>query len=71
MFLADLLLHMVADKVAGTVADMGAGMVADKVAGMEADIAADKKNCFWLTFCCTLWPAWSPTWGLAFFFGKF
>ena len=43
MLFADMLLHMVADKVAGMVADMGAGMVADKVAGMVTDMAADKK----------------------------
>ena len=39
-----MLLHMVADQVAGMVADMGAGMVADKVADMVVGIAADKKN---------------------------
>ena len=39
-FLADMLLHMVADKVAGMAADMGANMVADKV----ADMAGDKRN---------------------------
>ena len=49
-----MLLHMVADKVAGMVADMGAGMVADKVVGMVADMTVDKKNCSWLT-CCTWW----------------
>ena len=42
--LADMLLHMVADKVAGMVADMGVGIVANKVAGIVADMAADKKN---------------------------
>ena len=44
MKVCDMLLHMVADKVAGMVADMGAGMVANKVAGMVADMAADKKK---------------------------
>ena len=34
-----MLLHMVADQVAGMVADMGAGMVADKVAGMVVGMA--------------------------------
>ena len=29
MFLADMLLHMVSNKVAGMVSDMGAGMVAN------------------------------------------
>ena len=65
-----MLLHMVADQVAGMVADMGTGMVADKVAGMVVGMAADKKkSCSCLTCCCTWWPrrwpAWSPTWGLA------
>ena len=40
LVLADMWLHMVADKVAGIVADMGAGMV--------ADMAADKKNLFFV-----------------------
>ena len=54
LFLSDMLLHM----VAGTVVDMGTGMVADKVAGMVASMGADKKNCPWLTCCCTWWPIW-------------
>ena len=53
-----MLLHMVADQVAGMVADMGAGMVADKVADMVVGMAADKKkyNCSCLTYCCTRCP---------------
>ena len=50
--------HMVADMEVDKVADMGAGMVADKVAGMVASLAADRKNCPWLTCCCTWWPIW-------------
>ena len=50
--------NKVADMEVDKVADMGAGMVADKVAGMVASLAADKKNCPWLTCCCTWWPIW-------------
>ena len=46
MFLADIFLHMVANKAAGMVADMGAGIVANKVADMVADMAADKKKLY-------------------------
>ena len=47
MFLDTQVAYMVADKVAGMVAVMRAGMVADMGA---------KKNCSWLTCCCTWWP---------------
>ena len=65
-----MLLHMVADQVAGMVADMGAGMVADKVADMVVGIAADKKKIYLFLPDILLHTvpdkvaAWSPTWWL-------
>ena len=53
-----MLLHMVADQVAGMVADMGAGMVADKVADMVVGMAADKKNIIVLAWHIVAHGAW-------------
>ena len=47
---------MAADKKKKFLADMLLHMVADKVAGMVADMVADKKNSSWQTWSWTWWP---------------
>ena len=64
LFLADMLLHMVANKMAGMEADIAANkkiifllFLADMLLHMVADMGADrKKKQSWLTWSWTWWP---------------